>query len=478
MQKLLSIKPAQILSGLTEFKNNSSYGLWYDAKGLNPAISGGSLSISASPVSISDGTVADSPLAFIGGVDAYIYAYGNSGHIYRISNPTATPPTLTDIHTNAQTATWGFESITTSANGYTYILYFSQNKIGLFTGAFTDGVSSDTFSDAWKSLTYTGRPHPVFKVADRVYYGSGNHLGMVYDDLTNNEPAIIAGDDWFSIARNELITSLSSDGTYLIIGADTSNGYSSELGTAIYFYDADNHYDFALKRYVIPDKLVKLHTKKGTTYAVCTGGTWAFSLGSAPQKISDSVIGTYGYPNVVDDSVEALLIGANTVVQSLGKLAPEFPNARFNPISDVSGIVTAIFTQFSNTRILIGASGKIYYCDYYTQRVCTDDVVKTAYIDLPDYVSIDQIDVIFQDTLATGDSAQVRARVSETGNEGVAYSDFTTISNEADGAKASAVSRPISTSGKVVGDKVSLEITLNGVCVPKQIDVYGSPKTR
>jgi hypothetical protein len=472
MQKILTIKPTQILSGLTAYKQNANYGILYDADGLNPAISGGALSLSQSPVDISGGVVADSPIAFLGLGD-YLYSYGSAGKIYRITNPTATPPTVSLIHTNAQTATWGFESITTKVGG-DYIVYFSLDKIGLIS---TIGVGTDTFNDVWKALTYGGRPHPVYRIADRIYYGSGNYVGMIYDDLTNAEPQIITGDDWLSIGEGEEIHSLTSDGQYLIIGAD--EGSAAKLETIVYFYDPNNRGDgFGVKRYIIQDKLVKFYTKKGITYALCTNGLWAFTLGSAPQKISEAITGVYGTPNIIDESVDALLIGGNTVVQSYGKLSPEFPNARFNPISDVQGYVTALYSQVSNTRAFIGASGKIYYCDYYTQRVCTDDVITTGYLDLPDYYSIDQIDLIFQDQLQTGDSAQVRARVTESGVEGLAYSDFTTISNTDDPSKNSAPSSPVDSSGKVVGDKVSLEITLNGVCVPKQIIVYGSPKTR
>lgn len=471
MQKILSIKPTQMLSGLTAYKENSNYGIWYDAKGLNPAISGGSLSLSQSPVDISGGIVADVPIAFLG-LGECVYAYGNAGKIYKITNPTATPPTVSLVHTNSQTpATWGFESITTIKTGKSYIAYFALSQIGLWSDI--DGAS--TFNDSWKATN--SRPHPTYKVADRIYFGSGNYLGMIYDDTVNDEPAILAGtstDYWFALAKGEDIHSLSHDGTYLIIGADA--GGSAKLETIIYFYDADNHYDFALKRLTIQDKLVKLYTKKGITYALCTNGLWAFTLGSAPQKVSEAITGAYGTPNIIDESVDALLIGGNTVVQSFGKLSPEFPNARFNPISDVQGYVTALYSQVSNTRAFIGASGKIYYCDYYTQRVCTDDIIKSAYLDFSSYISIDQIDLIFQDALATGDSAQVTVRAVESGVDGVAYSVFSTITN--DGAVNSATSVPLVSSGKVVTDKASLEITLNGVPVIKQIDIYGSPKVR
>lgn len=472
MQKIISIKPTQILSGLTPFKQNASYGIWDSIDGLNPAISGGGISLSASPIDISQSVIAGNIQAFVGSTSYGLFGYDNNGNFYKITDLDAVTPTVVNLKSGSPVANafyWGLENLITKAANRENILYFSKSYAGLYLPA--TGVFADT---KW-ALTNGNYFHPVFRVADRVYFGDQNYLSMLYDDTVNNDPAISQG--WFILPKNEMIVGLSHDGTYLVIGADA--GSDSRLETVIYFYDADNHYDYAIKRYTIQDKLVKLYTKKGITYALCTGGLWAFSLGSAPQKITEAISADREYPNIVDQSVDALLIGGNSVITSYGKLSPEFPNGRFNPVSDINGTVTAIYAQESNTRLYFGSSqGKLYYCDYYTQRVCTDDVVKTAYIDLSSYVSIDQIDLIYQDILTTGDSAQVRARATESGVEGIAYSDFSTASYASEGGVNSSATMVLNSSGKVVTDKVSLEITLNGVCVIKQIDIYGSEKTR
>lgn len=474
-KRILTINSKQMLTGTTPFKNNTTFGLWNSVPGYNPGISGGGLSISKAAVNISGTVMADNFIQSFVSSQGSLYAYGNNGGFYKISNLTASTPTISNVRTGtaiANALAWGLESFQTKV-GPEYLYYFTLNTVGQFN------LTTNTFNDALYSLSDgAGIQHPTCKVYDQLFFGAGNFVSELYDDQINSNAAKNEG--IYTLPYGQNVYGLTYDGQYLAVAANTGN--PAKMETTIYFFDTTTGVTTPTKSWVIRDSLVTTYIKDDTTYALCINALWQFTFLNPPQQVRDDVVGIFGFPNVIDQSAGALLIGQNQNISSLGKLSPEFPNATFVPASGISGIVTALSAKVSPTRLFVGdTQSGIYYIDWFSQKTANGDIQMTGYIDLGDYYSIDQIDLIFQDILQSGDSAQVRVRVSDTGNEGIAYADYTAVSfanNSSLRSVSSGKSMSVKSSGNIQGDKISLEITLSGVCVIKQIEIYGSTKQR
>ena len=466
---ILSLNLKEIISGITPFKNDTRFGVWYSANGLNPVISGGGVSLSASPVEIGNGIMADNYIQAWVSSTSVLYAYGNNGHFYKITNITSATPTVVDLRSVSQIPNpnaWGLESFTTKVGGEK-IYYFMLDKMGQLD------PSTDTFDDTFATPFATAIQHPVLRVEDRLFYGDGNYISMLYDDLTNPDPA--NSTQILDLPKGHNVMGLTTDGDYLIIGA--ASGNNARLETTIYFWNWKNNSVSWDKTYTIQDTLVSLYTKNGISYMLGNHGFWYFSVVIPPEKVRTDIVGIFGYRGI-GEYVGSLLIGQNHAVTSYGKLSPQFSTSRFDIISDLNGDVTSLSSQISNTRLFLSTSdSKMFYADFETQRNCTADVVKTGYLDLGDFIRVDRIDIILTDNLNPNDEIDVRVRATDSGVAGIAYCDFSSISYTSDGAISYAKSTAQS-DGALVTDKISIELTLTGTAIIKQIDIYGTKQER
>lgn len=461
----IKLEQKNFLNGLSYFRDNSDFGMLYNADGYNPAIYGGALAFSSTPVSINPEVITDQIQAFTPYINN-LYAIGTNGHFYKIEtlNGTTTASDLRSV-TPITSPQFGLETFDTLAGSYK-IYYWNGTQIGQLD------PSSDTFDDDFITGLHVNDVHCTFKRGTRVYFGDKNYVSYLSDNLSDANPVLV--EDVVILPVEDSVRGLSHDGTYLVVA--TSEAAESKYETKLYFWNVDDNYTAASRIWTIPDRITSLKTIKGVSYALCTGGLWAFTFDTPPEKITNITTGVYGYFNTISEVGDAVFTGNNTKISSYGKLSPEFNTSITNPINSFAGSVTALYTQASNTRLFFGtAQSKLFYCDYKTQRNSVNDLIKTSYIDLGDYYKVYRVDVVFKNTLVAGDSIAIRARTTDGGIDGTDYTDMTTISYTSNGSVNQAISY---TNTALLTDKISLELTFNGVPVIKNITIYGEPAER
>ena len=460
--KLLSLKNKDFSTGLAPYKNDARFGLFYSANGYNPALFGGDIAFTKAPVEITGSVIKDTITGFTE-TTGVLWGIGNAGHLYKISD-LGTTPTLYDAKsttqlTNPAQSLFAFQTTTGAAD---YIYYFHDgNKIGQMNS------SGSVISDTKFSLTHGNFGGGYIKIDDEVYFGCANYVHKMYDNVGTADPSIL--EDVLDLPKGEGITSITHDGTYLIISATVENK------TKVYFWDYKNNLVSWSYTYKIPDLIYSTKTKNGITYGTGYRGIWAFAYNKYPTLLREDIKSTVG-ANLLEDFKDTVLInGQNTVLYSYGKVNNNFKTGLNCLVSGMTGYTRASNFSANLSRGFISTSNKLYYVDYETQKTASSDVIKTSYINMSSLYSIDRIDVIFENKLATGDSVAIKVRRTEGTTDGVDYQDYSTISFTNHGAVNNAKS--VSTN-KLIADCISLELTISGTCVIKQIDIYGTTTER
>lgn len=468
MKKLLSLTSKDFEKGFSQSPAIPKGGILDASIRANPFITEGAMRFSAEPVEIGSGVVAGIPQNFaVSGADAY--CNDASGNIYKIADFTLTgSPTVTKPKTGL-TNTYGLEVFQT-INSSKYLYYWQKTQIGRML------LSNGTFDDDWAAISagYQSDVNPTLRIDDVIYFGSGSVISMIQDNGSNDTELVEAVLD---LPKDFIITSLATDGDYLIISASTS--ISSTLNfyeSRVYFWDYKNRYDSWTRSFAIQDPQIRgMETKDGVTYAVGYYGLYALAFSKEPERIREDVKGQVGYCNtsLIKDAVS---FGYQTQCITYGKLKPNSPIALFKPYY-FSITLTCLDTFSSNTYGLFGgydgSTGKLYRQALFSApSTYNNAVLGTAQIPLGDTYEIQRIDIIFNNPLSTGDEiATVQI------NTGTRVSVFEDVSYTINGAvdKVTTYPKRLETNyGNLIAEHIYPYFTgISGTMSIRQIDIYG-----
>jgi len=469
MKKLLSLTSKDFEKGFSQASQITKGGFFYASSvRVNPFITEGNLRFSQEPTVIGSGVVAGIPQNFAAS-GADMYCNDASGNIYKIASFTiSSTPTVTKPKTGL-TNTYGLEIFQTT-NSSKYLYYWQKTQIGRML------LSNGTFDDDWAAITagYQSDVNPTLRIDDVIYFGSGNVISMIQDNGTDDTELVEAVLD---LPKDFIITSLTTDGDYLIITASTAIGSTLNFyESRVFFWDYKNRYDSWTRSYTIQDPQIRgAETKNGLSYAVGQYGLYAFAFSKEPERIREDVKCLYGYCNIslIKDSIS---FGYINEVITYGKLKPNSPTAIFRPFkTDVT--ITCLETFSSNTYGIIGGytgnNGFLLRQNMVSAPSDYNDAsASSAEISLGNTYSIGRIDIIFDYPLTSGDLMDNVALYS-----GSATCRFQNISYTINGAVNRAVTYPIS--GNLIADHLGIDFTLiKGRMLIRQIDIYGEEITR
>jgi hypothetical protein len=468
MKKILSIKQKDFVSGISPYKNDSRFGLLYSANGYSPSLFGGGLAFTKAPVDIGGATVVDSIQGFADYTDT-LYAMGDGGNFYKITNLTAAAPTVVNLKSGGvlTNPAYGVASFSTIVGGAKIYYFNNSTKIGQLA------PSTDTFSDSKYSLTYghSGRA-PTHVVNDRLFFGAQRFVSMLYDNGTDADPVL--SENVFDIPKEESVQSISDDGTYLIVAGIKGSNVKAE--STIYFWEWKDNIVTWTKKYAIPDHIKCIQTISGITYGIGSRGLWAFTFSDYPILLREDISASGYHTNILNILKDQVIIGQTTSLFAYGKPNQFFPASLLSLSTGYTGIILASNFNSQLTRGFVSTlDDKLYLVDYTTQKTASSDSVVTSYIDLGNKFSISRVDLVFVDELASGDSVAIVARGSAGTTEGKDFVNGSTISFTNNGSVKDAKSE---LSTVLLTDSLSLEFTISGTCVIKRIDIYGEPTNR
>jgi hypothetical protein len=458
MQKILSLTTSDFENGFSSGAQQVKLGLFYAGDKLNPFITEGGLRWTQDPVQIGVGVVEGTPQSFaVNGSD--MYSNDASGNIYKIANVFSSP-VVTKTKTGL-TNTYGLEVLQTK-NSLKYLYYFQKTQVGRMK------LSDSTYTDSWKSIgaTYQADVNPTLRIDDEIYFGSGSYVSKVKDNGSTDTELY---EGVLDLPTDYIITSLSTDGYYLIIAASKSIGATLDYNeTRIYFWDYRNNPTSWDRSYQIQDPQIRsMKTINGVTYAVGQYGLYALAFSKEPERIRDDIKQTIGYGNM-SRIKEAISFGYNDSVITYGKLKPGSPTAVFKPYSTNENI-TALDTYSSNIYGIFGTDGnKIFRQELFNNPTDYNGAqFITGRINLKDTYQIDRIDVIFASPINSGDSMSVALQTNTftTNFNNISYTDYGSVS------RAKTLPSPV---GDSVSDAIALQISnAYGNFIIKQIDIYG-----
>jgi hypothetical protein len=275
------------MSGISQDDQIVSGGIWYGASGLNPFVSRnlGAITFTQAPTEIGALSGTATSMTFDG---ASGFVYTDSGNLYKVSTA-FTNPSISNIREAASISSpaIGIEMFQSMA-GTKYLYYWQAAQIGRFD-------LSSTFDDDWHAIT-SSTTHPTLRIDDRIFFGSGNYVEYLYDAGADADVVTTALD----LPKEYTITTLATDGEYLIIGASKNAGaINSYNETAIFFWDWKNNLTSWTKVYYLSEeKISSIVIVAGVPHAVATRGTYAFNISTPPKLIRKDVNRT-GYPQSI-----------------------------------------------------------------------------------------------------------------------------------------------------------------------------------
>jgi hypothetical protein len=462
MRKILSLTSKDFETGLSTGAEQVKLGLFYTANRLNPFITEGTLRWSQEPVEIGAGTVVGIPQSFaINGEDAY--SLDASGNIYKIAQVFGSP-TVTKPKSGLTNNAYGLEIFQT-LNSNKYLYYFQKAQIGRFD-------LSSTFTDNWKAISaaYQSDVYPTLRIDDELFFGSKYVVSKVSDNGSSDTELY---ENQLDLPKDYIITSLSTDGDYLIIAASKSVSTTLDYAeTRIYFWDYKNILPSWTRSFTIQDPQIRgMKTVGGITYAVGQYGLYRFTFSSEPERIREDIKCTVGYGNIsrLRDSVS---FGNSTACATYGKLKPASKTAVFKPYI-LPADISCLDTFSSNSIGLFGTiDSKIYRQSLFSAPTNYNTTsFLTGKIDLGNQYKVKRVEIVFNSALTTDDTMiiQIQGNNTTAVYSTVAYSTF--------GAKSVAIAEP--TGGEAECDALALSVSAcAGTFRIRQIDIYGEQTER
>jgi hypothetical protein len=417
MQKILELTEKQFITGIAPSSQVQDKGLWYKAKGINFAGStfledntAGVLQPGPALTDLTGSEISDRPIAYDTDVsdasNAYMYVWGDAGHLYRVTSGAATK--LSTVAPMGSAANGLF--VMNHTTGQKRAWFFRIADIGSYGNI--NGTPSFNAAVYTTNIVST-KDHATHRFFDRIYFCNGRYIGTAEDDgssgLTVNAMAL----DFEYEFKSKTI---SNDGNYLVVGITTSvttDGISHGVTKVVFWDTVSSSWQ---REWNIPaPNIIAVRQVGSTMIAVTTRGIFSFTFNTPPQLMQPflplAFTPDYQYPGhfAVDVLGEAIAIGSDAVA-TFGKLTPALPNALMQPFSGInaSQSITMVATQFQTGNIYIGTTdSKLYVTSPGTPTLLTGVSAETIHIDLQRWWQIGRIVVNFDGQLASGDSVSV-----------------------------------------------------------------------
>lgn len=479
MQKILSLTSKDFLRGISPYPYDSSYGLWRTASNFNPFSAIGTIQPSIGLTTIGGGTTADNITNFVTN-STDLYGLGSAGHLYKVATFTGTP-TVTDVRsgTPITSPAIGLEVFQTKIGAANYLYYWQNGQIGQWdlAGAYATGWTDNKFSI---TSAYQTTVHPTLRIDDEIYYGAKYVISKLADDYTNADPAHT--ENVLDLPVDQVIVSLETDGTYLIILAQNLSSNTSK----IYFWDYKNRLDTWTVSYKIEDIVTSLKNVNGSIYASGMSGLYVLNASTEPVRVrSDIKAASSSAYKILNKYNNGLFIGASGGLKTYGQILPSIPNTSFT-ISDASINAMAFPSGASaNSRIFFSTgSTTLQYFNVLTKSTASsyqDMNLITSMIDLGDEFTVERIDIIFSEKLETGQGIDVITAYGGFSGDPTAIDNtavsFNAITFATYGAKRRCKTFPTATNGELLTDTLLLRLAESGSTLGvnsiKRIDIYG-----
>lgn len=490
MPRLFSLSSKQFLTGIAPNAHTETGGLFFKADGVTPLYDAGGtassqnglLQAGPAPTDFTTlGTIADAVIAGETVVSAgtpFLMMMGNAGHFYLkqvgsgdVLDRAATHPIANPA--NGLTA-WG------PANGTVLVYYWQKTQIGTFDISGNNHPASPDshwIDDAYTGLNSTFN-HPVHQFQGNVYYGNDAYVGALLDD---GEGGVDHAPNVLDFPFRFKVTSLSDDGTYLVIATTENNaGLNTFSVNKVVFWDL--HSSQWTREYEIRDPFIWALKKMGNAvYAFGQYGIYQVTFDGGVTKILSRLIGFgtqadlaagYGANRALVYNGAALMFATDTTIDTFGKLAPDLLNAYFKhfKIPSGSGTPTFVSADLDVGRVYVATDGpKLLSYDFDATTRATGVSAQSVYIPLGDKYQVEQIDVVFGEPLSGSDAMGIQLKSDES----TAASDELVASCAKQGSVRHVRLNP---NGVVADEQLSIIVNFNGGAVKiKRIDVYGTP---
>jgi len=433
--KILELTTKHWLTGIASGSHIEKGGLWHKAEGINPFINPvqGNSDVGllqTSPVATEvTGGVGGTPIASV------TRLYGTSVMETYIAT-TLGVSKIDIIGTGDNNATTVF-SATDLQNGLALFtakgttaeyLYYFHNLLQI--GRYGPLNGTPTVNGSWGNIT-ASIYHPVHKMWDSVYFGNDRYIGKIYDSGGGGT----ANTNVLDFEQGMLITALSDDGQFLVIGMSSNTGDNSVYGrTLVRFWKIDDpswSYEWS-----IPESNIIGIKKVGSKlYATCPNGIYIFNRSTPPVKVrSLSSSASFGQNGAIGTYSDALLIGGgkNGTVASYGKILPELPTSYHEPLTGGgTGATTLIIDDAKVDRIYVGTDQSKLYRYNLTVGGTTGVAPETVFMPLGSQFDINRIEVILAEPMVIGDSLSIKLQADND----VAATTWGTISFTKHGVK-------------------------------------------
>jgi hypothetical protein len=486
MQKIISFSSKDFLSGISEYPNTSNYGFWSQSF-MNPYSRIGTIQPSQTVSDLTNSTwVVDKVQSFVQDDDD-LYGLGENENFYKITNIISGGGTVTNLRAGSLIANTsiGFETFQTKVGATPKLYYWRGGTTGTgYVGEYN--IASNLFNDTLCTISplYPSANHPILRVDDVIFFGSGYVLSKIYDDNTNADPAIL--DNILDLPTDHKIVSLETDGTYLIITAQVT----SSNDTKIYFWDYKNKLDSWTLEYTIRDTVGQLKNIKGVIYAIGKNGLYAFNSTTEPIKIRGDVKNS-SYQGMVRYNDGLLISTSNSVIKSYGTILPNVKSGVFSlcivpaNTNGISSMIIPSYLGINNIYVSIidGISYRIKSFNILGTQTSSNYQslnLTSSVVDLGQDFIIKRADITFAEPLASGQAVNSVVVRAGTGGSTADTLTFTDPSFTDYGAVRKCELYP--QASEITVNNFQLSITDNGGGLGtnsiRQIDIYGEPSIK
>jgi hypothetical protein len=495
LKKLISLGQKEWLSGLSNYYQIPT-GIFAKGRGINPFVNPvpESMDVGILQTGGEAYDITGSGMGYV--LDGVIRNTGNNaGNLYMVdssqqlwdknlandSAPTLLRPSSTASYTN------GLE-VYQSVDGQKHLYYFTSTTIGRWD---FDGPTGG-FTDSWDTGVPSSFNHPTHQFKGAVYFGTSNGIGKIYSVSGFGASTATTGVGTLVLPADFIVSSLSDDGDYLVIGATKHNADNTLLSdTRVFYWDTVSQ-NFN-KEWTLPDygvsSLVKF--KNGT---VAFGGQrmWYFNLSNPPQhlrtlKNNDSSITNITslfFYRAADRYNDAIIWGGiENYISAYGSLVPEAPAAYFQPFQRTGGNSNKFYTFVKASgrfnRLYASSNGNSTFVYYkFDDKGSTTETSafrpETVYLDLGGTAKIEQINITLAEPLASTDTFTLSAQTDDDASV-VPWGtiSFSTTPTLEQGYKKR---YELFKDGGLTTDQIKLLLDFSAGNVKiKSIDIYGTP---
>lgn len=486
MKKILTLGSKQFLTGVSiAGAHMDNGGIFYKADGVTPLFDAGAsqsanngLLTAGAGGTVVSGTLTGNIIASIPDGGVYYTAGGavfatSDNNIWKLAFSSGLPSgAIGSVHSTTPQLTQGLVSF------FGKLYYRQVSQIGQYD------PGGPTYTDAWKgsgdgvSTEYFGT---MYQYLDQILFGNG------YGKLGSISSALVLTASALDFETQSQVSAISDDGTYAVI-AITRNSFGDStnlVASRILFWDG--YSSSWLRDYPVSDPCIYCLRKTPIgLFAFGATGIWQVTFDGLKKVFSVSpglytVTATSGirYGTAASFFSEAVVwggvSGSNNALKSLGKLDGGAPNSFLTPIKLTgSKNITDVNGQLLKGYVFVADSTpQLMYYPIGSGTQQTSVSAQTIYFPLGDKYTIEKINVVFGEPLASGDSMSIQLKSDEDTGVIETTPAHLTATYANDGAIRRKAMR---VKGFTADEQLSLTINFTAGAVKiKRIEVFGSP---